>query len=249
MTEIGVKNAKLLAQGNHKLYTYEKNWQLSQLFKKRKELGKVIPEDCPEVEVLSTVGTRKRVIISDSHGLSIYRAGDGLARYDGKTLRGALRDGGKHILERINESTEDVYLYFGNIDVRYHVNLKGGIPYLQELLNGYVNVIDRLIDKGLKVKVQGLLPVEDKSRVLPESIKFNGVTFNGSMEERQGYVDYFNGAMRGMAHLYGYEFVEWEMEYPLDFAYMEKPRSVHLAPHSYLHINTFWHDTRVPTLF
>ena len=64
--------------------------------------------------------TTRKLVRGDSHSLSVWRPGFGLDRTDGKTLHGFLKDADS-LVEEWNSKYDEVVLYFGNIDIRFHL--------------------------------------------------------------------------------------------------------------------------------
>ena len=91
-----------------------------------------------------------------------------------------------------------------------------------------------------KIEIVAALPIESIERKLPKTGYHKGKPYWGSWDERSGTVDVFNAVCRGLCErLEGYSFVEWPKEFmneagELDFAYMERPQSVHISPEHYM---------------
>lgn len=207
---------------------------------KRKELrnaGYTI-DDFPEVITINTDYGPKR-IIGDSHSLSLHRAGYGISRNDGATLFGALKDDG--LLRTYDFSgVGDVELYFGNIDVRFHLwRQPSPARAADQLVMQYLRFARGLVDKGINVTIQGLLPIEDESRKIPGTGKYKGENFYGTREERQALVDRINGLLERQSGIHGVFYRSWKFKLPKDgfeapkFPAMEARQSVHLRPDYY----------------
>ena len=208
---------------------------------KRKEITTI-----PNKKVITGTTISKKLILGDSHSLSIYKKGWGINRLDGKTLHGFLKDPYKYFDK---EETTDLTLYFGNIDVRFHL-MRQPNPELAvyELFAKLCMFIEE-ITPDINVTVQEWLPVEDESRKIPGSGKYKGESYFGSKEARQNLVNLFNGLLNTAGtNRYPYKVQKTWLTYPLDFNHMEARQSVHIRPSSYLHKKTFINDTRVPTL-
>ena len=207
---------------------------------KRKELQE---RDMPEVQISYTHKNGPRIIIGDSHSLSIYRSGYSISRNDGATLFGALKEGG--ILRNFDfNGISHVELYFGNIDVRFHIWRQPDVTAaMNRLIFDYLQFAKELVKQGKNVTIQGLLPIEDESRKIPGTGKYKGENFYGTREERQAAVDYINGKLERLSITYGIFYRSWKGYLPKDgfeapkFPAMEARQSVHLRPDYYLFKN------------
>jgi len=183
-----------------------------------------------EAEVVNHVSTSKKMVIGDSHAISMYRPGWSFRSVVFKTLNGALNEGLKSFIDI--DGVEELEFYFGNIDVRHHLCRIEGDP-----LKNAEALADRYIEqaKELNAKIYELLPIENESRVVPKTGHYNGKPFWGSWAERKKVRDHFNDYIE-----YKYNIIRWT-DYllndrgELDFAYMEKPRSIHLSREYYPH--------------
>ena len=222
------------------LYCFNEKIDFKTLLK-RKEITTI-----PNKKVITGTTVNKKLILGDSHALSIYKSGWGITRLDGKTLHGFLKDPYKYFDK---DNTTDLTLYFGNIDVRFHL-MRQPNPELAvyELFAKLCMFIEE-ITPDINVTVQEWLPVEDESRKIPGSGKYKGESYFGSKEARQNLVNLFNGLLNTAGtKRYPYKVQEAWLTYPLDFNHMEARQSVHVRPSSYLYKETFINDTRVPTL-
>lgn len=222
------------------LFTFNEAIDFRSLLK-RKEINTI-----PNTQVYCGSTIDKKLILGDSHSLSIYKSGWGINRLDGKTLHGFLKDPYKYFDK---ENTTDLTLYFGNIDVRFHLMRQ---PNPEQAVCVLVNKLIEFIAEispEINVTVQELLPIEDESRKIPGSGMYKGQPFYGSKEARQNLVNLFNILIKdSIDKNHPYNVQEMWLEYPLHFDCMEARQSVHVRPDFYLHKNTFINDTRVPTL-
>jgi len=85
--------------------------------KKRKELKGLSCNKIPKIIDLKLISNK--LILGDSHTVSVYRPGYAINRNDGKTLNGFLNIGLKNY---ITSNIEELVFYAGNIDVRFHIN-------------------------------------------------------------------------------------------------------------------------------
>lgn len=199
----------------------------------------------PEVfKIDETDYTEDKLILGDSHSLSVYERGWKLSRNDGKTLHGFLETG---ISSFLDDSTKSLRFYAGNIDVRHHIirhfgknesSIDAGIDMMVSRLG------DQLLDLKLdNVEIVELLPIETEARKIPKTGYFEGTPFFGSWEQRNQARTLFNYHLKSMCLSYGFTFLEWpdmtNILGELDTKYMEARQSVHLAPNYYMFKDTF----------
>ena len=173
-----------------------------------------------------------RLVIGDSHALSVSRPHQACLRNDGKTLNGALN---AHMIQTaVNVYRPvDLVTYFGNIDVRFHLGRQEmPIVATQDLANRYVNVLSNLPD-NIRVRAVELLPNAPDDRKLPKSGLYKGEKFYGSLELRQECVNEFNNILRQS----DIETIAWNgystPDGLLDVNLMEARQSVHIRPSAY----------------
>lgn len=179
--------------------------------------------------------TQRKTVIGDSHSLSVWRPGFGLNRTDGKTLYGFLKTANA---AELNEKYDETVLYFGNIDLRFHL-MRQPNP-----TSATKDLFNRYIDFCLKLKnptIVGLLPVENESRKLPGTGLYKGEKFFGTREARMELREIANSIMRDT---YGVKFLDWPSDWVDEdgtkmFEYMEPKQSVHLKPKYYMFANEF----------
>ena len=230
-------------------YSYNEKIDWSPI-KKRKEIRDdedMLKNFCllPDVELLTTTKNGPDLIIGDSHALSIYFPGYSLSRNDGKTLHGFLKVADEYVdIDHWNNVT----LYFGNIDIRFHIGRQTDpMSALDKLIKDYSNYAVHLMDHGIGVEIQGLLPIESEDRKIPGTGLYKGQPFYGSQENRQSWVDYFNEKMEENSFYYGFCFSRSWLYAPLDFKFMESKQSVHIRPQYYKYAHEF--IGQVPRLF
>ena len=193
------------------------------------------------------------LVIGDSHALSLYVPGSTILRHDGKTLHGALTQGGSwggllmdvSVLEHewgVNlKRLKRLTFYYGNIDLRHHLcrfpDLKTKIT---ELVRDYGAQLD-LIAKDKKPDVLEVvlpLPIEDESRPIPKSGWYKGSPFFGSWSARHQARLMLRDSLKRMAKKRGFQIYEHPRHFTgrdgkLSFDVMELPRSVHIRPSEY----------------
>lgn len=190
------------------------------------------------------------LVLGDSHSVSAWIPGSAISRNDGQTLYGALKKGFDSFIEPYNNwALKRAYgplghlrTYFGNIDIRHHL-CRQDDPYTAttDLAIAYLNELAAMRDKyGLEVvDVVQPLPIENESRVLPKTGWYKGTPFFGIWHERKEVRDIFDFSLKRGCNLQGFNYITWPNHYTnalgeLDFAVMEKPRSVHISPEFYL---------------
>jgi len=191
---------------------------------------------------------RSGLVLGDSHSLSAWRPDYYLSRNDGKTLNGALKEGfSTWIGEFATEGRlAGLRTYFGNIDVRHHLcriatTRDEQAAATKDLVRRYFEALQQAQNEwGIEnVEVVKLLPIENESRKLPKTGYHKGQPFWGTWQERTDVKNLFNECIDRACELVGFTSIEWPEHFTndageLDFAYMERPQSVHISPEHYL---------------
>lgn len=193
---------------------------------------------CKEIPLVQDEPLPK-LVLGDSHSFSTYRAGYATHRKDGRTLAGVLRktlhqeinDFGPKVLRGLTHLT----VYYGNIDIRHHLCREMEPErVLTQLLKEYER---QLLELNIpNIELVNVLPIEDISRKLPKTGYYKGTPFYGTHAQRSQLVQVFNETLQEMAQRNLWKLFTWEPEWyimdPIDYmnTYMEKPKSVHLAP-------------------
>jgi hypothetical protein len=178
----------------------------------------------------------KKLVRGDSHSLSAWRPGFGLDRTDGKTLFGFLKNADS-LIEEWNQKYDEVVLYFGNIDIRFHLMRQDNpAEAVGSLIRRYVEFAKKLNNATLV----NLLPVEHESRKLPGTGLYLKQPYFGTRQERARLVDTANRIMNNS----GLKTLQWPNEWIDEdgikmFEYMEPKQSVHLKPKYYMFANEF----------
>lgn len=166
------------------------------------------------------IDKRSKLIIGDSHSISMWPGPEySIERNDGKTLFGFLK----------NPKKADI-LYFGNIDIRFHLCRQ------QDPVASTIDLCERYIDfaNSCKAKVSCLLPIESESRKVPQSGMYKRQPFYGSRELRSKLVNIFNGILLKS----GLDVNVWPNEWYSNISFYEKEimepkQSVHIRPKYY----------------
>jgi hypothetical protein len=182
------------------------------------------------------------LVIGDSHSVSAWVPSASISRNDGKTLYGALKSG--LIDQQLSLHPDVRYLrtYFGNIDIRHHL-MRSPSPIVDTMVLAS-EYIHQLVTMATKYKLDAIdvvepLPIENESRVLPKTGWYKGTPFYGTWSERNNLRRIFAHELEVGCREYGFNFIKWPQSFKndqgeLDFAVMEKPRSVHISPEFYL---------------
>lgn len=177
-----------------------------------------------------------KVVAGDSHAICMYRPGWHVNSVPFKTLHGALKEGLSTFIQPYHEIAE---FYFGNIDVRHHLCRQPDPEQAaRDLAKRYYEQLSQL--DLAKVSAYELLPIENESRALPKTGYYKGTPFYGLWEDRNRCRLIFKEEMRNLCAQSNVNFIEWtgyllNNKFELDFAHMEKPKSVHLSRDSYPH--------------
>jgi len=187
-----------------------------------------------EAERIDYPNQTKSLVVGDSHSICMYRPGWTVNSVPFKTLNGALNEGLESFIKIKTEGS--VEFYFGNIDIRHHVcRLEGGWEKnVTDLAERYVTEVKNLSVPG---RIYELLPIENESRKIPKSGFYNGKPFSGTWEERNNARKLFNEIIHDSG--LGIKWTNYLLNQKgeLDFAYMEKPQSIHLSREYYPYWN------------
>ena len=172
------------------------------------------------------------MVIGDSHSLSVWRPGYALSFNQGKTLHGWLKHANAKAINELRPG--GIILYFGNIDLRFHLGrMEDPYKATEELFTKYVNFAKELNHATL---VQ-LLPVEHESRKIPGTGLYKGQPFYGSRQLRMELRDIANEIIEKS----GLDYISWTQDWVdsdgtkmLDV--LESKQSVHIKPKYYPHL-------------
>lgn len=170
----------------------------------------------------------RKAVIGDSHALSVWKPQHTLDFTAGRTLHGFLK---RESVEQINSRFDEVTLYFGNIDLRFHLmRQENPQQATADLFNRYVEFAKQL----KKATLVELLPVEHESRKIPGTGLYKKQPFFGTREERMQVREIANEIINNS----GLEVIQWPSEWidadgtkMLDI--LEMKQSVHLRPKHY----------------
>ena len=170
----------------------------------------------------------RKAVIGDSHALSVWKPQHTLDFTAGRTLHGFLK---RESVEQINNRFDEVTLYFGNIDLRFHLmRQENPQQATADLFNRYVEFAKQL----KKATLVELLPVEHESRKIPGTGLYKKQPFFGIREERMQVREIANEIINNS----GLEVIQWPSEWidadgtkMLDI--LEMKQSVHLRPKHY----------------
>lgn len=185
------------------------------------------------VDLFNSYGNKTRkCVIGDSHALSVWRPKYALDFTPGRTLHGFLK---RNTPELMNEVFDEAVLYFGNIDLRFHL-MRQEKPFSAtvDLFTRYVEFARQLNN----VTLVNLLPVEHESRKIPGTGLYKKQPFFGTRSERMELWETANKIINES----GLKTIQWPEEWVdedgtkmLDI--LEMKQSVHLKPKHYPFLN------------
>lgn len=194
--------------------------------------------------VVTHPGRCNRVVIGDSHAPSVWTPWSWLSVLSGLTLYRALELKLETFVPN-RKGIKELVFYFGNIDFRHHIGRRPEPKQAAcELACEYADQLVNLEEHGAKVFVSELLPIEDESRVVPKSGWYKGTPFCGTWDERNAWRSVFMQTLQNEIANTGVKLVahpaEWtDKDGKLNQEFMERPRSVHIAPKYYRHRREF----------
>lgn len=227
-----VEKMKAMSQYKGKIQFVNKTFDFDMFNIKRVKLTDVqFPTgDVVDYFTETALQTRK-IVIGDSHSLSVWKPGYGLSFNQGKTMYGWLKTANQSLM---NELYDEVILYFGNIDIRFHLCRQDDpVAATRELYSRYVDFA-----KGLNnCTIVQPLAIEHESRKIPGSGLYKGKPFYGSREQRMEIRQVADEVMRSS----GLNYITWPDEWidedgtkMLDI--LEQKQSVHLRPKHFMYI-------------
>lgn len=224
---IGGINADLLERC-FKLY-YAKSrvrtldgFQLNEFARKRN-----LPEYADYQTIAGTsLPARHHIVVGDSHSLSVWPDDSyTINRMDGKTLYGFL----KNPID-ISDYRSSI-LYFGNIDIRFHLCRQADpVQATKDLFSIYC---EYAFKHGSTIT--NLLPIELETRKIPKSGMYKNKPFFGSRKKRAELVEIANEVMNES----GLEVIKWpdyftDNDGVLKNEILEPRQSVHIRPKHYI---------------
>jgi len=187
-------------------------------------------------KVIDLSKTSNKLVLGDSHCLSVYKKGYSISRNDGKTLHGFLSNS---IQSYLHKNISEIIFYAGNIDIRFHVHRFGGKKAINDLCKKLYHQVKELIDKEIIVTLTHLIPSEDESRKIPGTGLYKGKKYFGTQIERLEYIRYYNSLIDRICNKLNIDCIRWDFDYTngLSFDNMEARQSVHIRPSSYKYIS------------
>lgn len=185
------------------------------------------------VDLFNSYGNKARkCVVGDSHALSVWRPKYSLNFTPGRTLHGFLK---RNTPELMNEVFDETVLYFGNIDLRFHL-MRQEKPFSAtvDLFTRYVEFARQLNN----VTLVNLLPVEHESRKIPGTGLYKKQPFFGTRSERMELWETANKIMnesRLKTIQWPKDWVDEDGTKMLDI--LEMKQSVHLKPKHYPFLN------------
>lgn len=210
----------------------------------KRSIGIDVPEERLEMSILNMPNVHNKVVIGDSHSISVCPEDHCIYRNDGKTLNGALDIGIKNLMWKHDPTPKELIVYFGNIDIRFHLprlfpNFEDAKAGIRIMLKNLVDQLQEMEQDGLqKITLVHVLPIEDESRKIPGTGKHDGNNFYGSWEYRNRLRNKFNEMLDYCAEYMGADIIKWpdhftDSDGKMKFDVMESRQSVHLRPKFY----------------
>ena len=185
------------------------------------------------VNLFMDYGKRTRkAVISDSHGLSVWKPKYTLDFTPGRTLHGFMK---RVTPADINEKYDETVTYFMNIDIRFHLMRQ------EDPKQATIDLVNRYIDFSRKLNNNTIvepLPIEHESRKIPGTGLYKKQPFFGTREERMEIRQIAIDLIRNS----GQKYISWPDEW-IDsdgtkmLEILEQKQSVHLRPRFYPYIN------------
>lgn len=220
------------------IYSINSLVDYNEMCSKRKEL-KNETRFFRDQKVIDVSKVNNKLILGDSHSVSIYKPGYSISRNDGKTLFGFLKDPTKFL----NGNYSEIITYFGNIDIRFHICRQlDPISALDDLVSKYVDFCFKY-----NATPVCLLPIESEDRKIPKTGLYLGQPFFGSRSLRRDLVKRFNEKIQShflKCYVWPDEWYEEDFDFTTQ---MEARQSVHLRPSSYSHINRLVDNNLIQT--
>ena len=206
-----IDRLRMLSEYNGRVISLSGELDYNIVMNKRKELVDYdFKFDVPKS--LDLLKVSDKLVLGDSHSISVFKKGHTISRNDGKTLRG--------------------------LDMRFHIfNPRREGTYEDKCKELISRLETQLLDLNLqKTTCVKLIPIENESRKLPGTGKLDGLNFYGSFEQRQEAVNFYNNELESMCKNNGFDILSWDFDYnvELDFKNMEARQSVHLRPDAYM---------------
>ena len=185
------------------------------------------------IEPVHQIIESDKIILGDSHTVSVYEPGWHIERMDGRTLYSLVKQDISYYGELAHDY-DKIRFYAGNIDIRFHfgrlydcVDMYIEIPKLVEELAEKLSVFDY-------VEVVDPLRNAPDDRPLPKTGYYKGNPFYGSFDAREEARAILSRSLK--------DNFDNVLEWPKTFHYddvlsevvMEARRSVHLAPKYYM---------------
>ena len=216
------------------------------------EFCDILSEKCKGIEsIRMTDMITDKLVIGDSHSLSMTPPGWPVIRLDAKTLFGAIRDF-NFIFDMIPDSVKQLTLMFGSIDIRHHLFRQNDPKAAaRKLYDRYFELVKQLQERNIEVELCAPVPVEFEERKMAKTTMYKGVPFFGSQEDRAELTQYVIEYMKENSNCKVITYPEsWYTLDPKYFAteIMEKPRGVHIGFPNY-RINNFGKKVVNPDLF
>jgi hypothetical protein len=190
---------------------------------------------CSSIKRIDYITKTNKLVLGDSHCLSLYTPGYMVSFHRSMSLFQALENKlESYILNNIN----DLIIYFGNFDVR-HLLLREHDPI--KIINNLISELEsQLLSLNIdNISIRHLLPIEDESRKIGKLDRYKKLDYFGSKKDRQALSTYFNYKITEICNNNNWEVITnpdcfFNEKNELSFSVMEFPKSVHISRKYYI---------------
>ncbi|BBI90750.1 hypothetical protein [Tenacibaculum phage PTm5] len=204
-----------------------------------------IRENIPTFKKLSElIPKSNKLILGDSHALSVLEPFYDLKMIYGKTLYSFIKDGLKSL---VDSEYDTLQFYAGNIDIRYHFHRHNVTS--EELKTYYISLLEREISAlNLKqVEIVQPLPIEPNKYNLNKKYHYYGQPYHGTYKYRFSMWKEYCSLLHDMCINNGWKYVEWcpsikNNRSALKTDVLASKKDVHMRPKYYMHINKLKDD-------
>lgn len=200
-------------------------------YSKRSEIAQI----CSSIKRIDYIAKTNKLVLGDSHCLSLYIPGYMVSSHRSLSLSQALENKlNSYILDNI----DDLIIYFGNFDIR-HLLLREYNP-IKNIDNLILELESQLVSLNIdNISIRHVLPIEDESRKISKLDRYKKLDYFGSKKDRQALSTYFNYKVNEICNRNYWKIIVnpdcfFNEKNELSFNVMEFPRSVHISRKYYL---------------